>query len=80
MIVPDPEGVKSGGMATIGYSHFDEGKACGDVVVRILNGENPGLIPVKLPKEEQIFINLEVASQLKIKIPKDILDKAFIWR
>jgi putative tryptophan/tyrosine transport system substrate-binding protein len=80
VIVPDPEGVKSGGLATIGYSHLAEGHACGDVIIRILQGEDPGTIAVKLPDEEKIFINIQIANALGIKIPQTLIDKAFIWR
>ncbi len=80
VIVPDPEGIKSGGLATIGYSHRAEGQACGDIVIRILKGEDPGAIAVKLPNEEQIFVNLDVAKQLGVKIPPAVMAKALVWR
>lgn len=79
VIVPDPEGIKSGGLATIGYSHFEEGQACGEIVIRVLKGEKPGMIPVQLPNVEKIFVNLDVAEKLKIKIPKEVVDKAYVW-
>ncbi len=80
VIVPDPEGIKSGGLATVGYSHFEEGEICGEIIIRILKGEDPGLIPVQLPNEEKMFINIEVARKLNLKIPKAVLDEAFVWR
>lgn len=80
VFVPDPEGIKSGGLATVGYSHFEEGQVAGDIIVRILKGEDPGLIPVQLPNEEKVFVNIDIASKLNIQIPKDVIDKAFVWR
>lgn len=80
VIVPDPEGLKSGGLATVGYSHYEEGQICGEIIIRILKGENPGVIPVQLPKTDNIYLNLEVASRLHISIPKAVLDKALVLK
>ena len=79
VIAPDPEGVKLGALATVGYSHKDEGRACGEVVVRILKGENPGDISVELPKTKEIYMNLNALSLLGINVPLAIMEEALLY-
>ncbi|MEN8236940.1 MAG: ABC transporter substrate-binding protein [Pseudomonadota bacterium] len=72
----DPEVVKSGALATVGFSHYHEGKLTGTVVSRILSGESPGEIAVETPHPAMVYINLKAAKKLGIKIPEAVRNRA----
>lgn len=80
VIAPDPEGVKIGALATVGFSHHEEGLACGEIVVRILQGEKPGDITVSLPKKKDVYINLRIAKALGVNIPREFLKEALFYK
>jgi len=52
------------------------GKQAGVKVASILNGVNPGSIPVEDAENYALAFNLDRARQLKIKIPEEILAAA----
>lgn len=72
----DPEVVESGALATVGFTHYDEGKLTGLVVNRILSGESPGDIAVETPHPARVYINLKTAKKLGIEIPQAVQDRA----
>ena len=47
-----------------------------DYVARILNGEKPGDLPVELPTEYDLFLNVKTAKTLGITISPSILEQA----
>jgi ABC-type uncharacterized transport system substrate-binding protein len=49
------------------------GRQVAEKVVRVLNGEKAGHIPIEKPKYHTIDINLARAQQLGIPIPSDLL-------
>lgn len=72
----DPDLVKQGVLASIGNGYADVGSLAGQMAVRILNGENPEQIPISAPKENKLYVNLDVAALLSISIPTSVLSKA----
>jgi len=72
----DPEGVRQGALATIGFTHYQEGMLAGRIVTRILAGEKPGNIPVTGPEATELYINTTSAKELGIEIPKAVLKSA----
>lgn len=73
IIASDPDSVKRGALAAIGYSHYDVGYIAGEKVVSILKGEKPGNIPVTEPSKKDISINVKTAESLGIKISPELL-------
>jgi putative tryptophan/tyrosine transport system substrate-binding protein len=74
----DQDSVRIGALASRGYSHRDIGISTADMIIKILNGEYPGNIPVTTPQRDEIYLNLEVAKRLNIKVPSSVLDNAII--
>lgn len=72
----DPEGVRQGALATIGFTHYQEGMLAGRIVSRILAGEKPGNIPVIGPEASELYINTSSAKALGIEFPKALLKSA----
>lgn len=68
--------VKDGGLATYGINYTILGKETADMAVEILNGKNPGEIPVKTMTDIDIYVNKTTAEKIGIEIPSEILEAA----
>ena len=76
VVTTDSDSVAQGALASSGYTHFATGYAAGEIATRILKGEKPGEIPVATAQDINVYINLQSARLLGIKIPPDILKSA----
>lgn len=72
----DTDSVKRGAMAGLSFNYYDVGRQTGKLVLQVLNGENPGDIPVKSVEELQLLINQKSAKKMGVKIPEFVLKKA----
>ena len=55
------------------------GRATGRLVNRVLEGENPETIPTIFmtdPTDVDLLVNLDVAAELGLVFPQDVIDKA----
>lgn len=68
--------VKGGAVATEGIDYFKLGYETGSKAVEVLEGKNPGEIPITKTKEVTTFINKDAVKKLSIKVPEDISSKA----
>lgn len=78
LIAPDPEGVKVGALATVGFSHYQEGVTCAEIVLKILQGAHPADIPVQQPKDKKIYINASAFKALGIDTARLVKDMKVI--
>ena len=72
----DPDSANKGVMVALGYAQYDIGYDAGKKVARILQGENPGNIPVSVPNKLSLYINLDSASKVNMTISESLLTKA----
>ncbi len=72
----DTDSVKRGAIASIGFDYHDVGLQTGRVVARVLNGENPGDIPVTFASGSDLFVNLGAAARMGITIPAAVIARA----
>lgn len=72
----DTDTVARGAVAAVGYDYFDLGRQTGDIVIRILKGEKPGSIDVKMAKGTNLFVNPKMAKRMGVEIPKEVLTRA----
>lgn len=72
----DTDTVARGAVAAVGYDYFDLGRQTGEIVVRILKGEKPGDIDVKMAKGTNLFVNPAMAQRMGVEIPKEVLARA----
>jgi putative ABC transport system substrate-binding protein len=72
----DTDTVARGAVAAVGYDYFDLGRQTGEIVVRILKGEKPGSIDVKMAKGTNLYVNPKMAAMMGTKIPESVLARA----
>ncbi|MEM9266976.1 MAG: ABC transporter substrate-binding protein [Cyanobacteria bacterium P01_F01_bin.13] len=72
----DTDSVERGAIATASFDYYEVGRQTGDMVARILGGENPGDIPVELANNVDLAVNLAAAEAMGVTIPDVIKDSA----
>jgi putative ABC transport system substrate-binding protein len=72
----DTDSVERGAIATASFDYYEVGRQTGDMVARILGGENPGDIPVELAKTVDLAINLKAADTMGVTVPDTIKNSA----
>lgn len=76
----DPTSVENGDVFMAwGFDYYKMGRATGRLVVKILKGALPAETPTLFmtdPSDIDLYINMDIADKLGIKIPKDLQDNA----
>jgi len=72
----DTDSVNRGALAALGFNYFDVGKQTGEVVVRVLKGEKPGDIPVRVAAGTDLVINKKAAEKMGVTFPDSITKRA----
>ena len=65
-----------GGLSSFGINPPDQLRRIGGYVNRVLNGENPGDLPVQLPVRYELIINTKTADAYGLKISPLLLARA----
>jgi putative ABC transport system substrate-binding protein len=68
--------VQMGGLASYGGSYDAAGRQAARLIDDIINGADPGQIPVETAEQLELIVNLTVAEDLGIAVPKEILLQA----
>ncbi len=72
----DNDSVKRGAIASLSFNYYDVGEQSAELVIRILNGEKPGDIPVKAPTQLDLYVNPKAAKSMGVTIPESVIKKA----
>jgi putative ABC transport system substrate-binding protein len=72
----DTDSVTRGALASISFNYFDVGRQTGEIVVRVLKGENPGDIPVTIAKGTDLFVNKKAAAKMGVTLSDDLIKRA----
>ncbi len=70
--------VNDGGLATYGINYTILGQETAKMAAQIMNGADPGTIPVMTMKDMDIYINQKTADQIGVTFPQSVLDKATV--
>lgn len=76
LFTADTDSVSRGSVAALGFNYYDVGKQTGDIVVRVLKGENPGDIAVKTAAGSDLVINKAAAAKMGVTLPQSVLSRA----
>ena len=68
----DPILINQGVLAAVGYNYKEVGRDTGDLVVRILKGEDVAKITVEHPKNLESVVNLKLAKEWKLSVPMQL--------
>lgn len=76
LIASDTSSVERGAIAALGVDYYDLGRETGKIVVRILNGENAGEIPVYTPEALNLYVSPTHATEQGISLSQALIDEA----
>lgn len=76
LFTADTDSVKRGAVAALGFNYYDVGKQTGEVVVRILKGEKPGDVAVKVAAGTDLVINKSAATKMGVTFPESVVKRA----
>ena len=72
----DTASVERGAIASIGFNYYEHGLHTGQIVIRVLRGENPGDIPVSFATGGDLFVNVGAAERMGVVVPQAVVDRA----
>ena len=76
IVAADTDTVKRGAIAALGFNYYDVGRQAGVMAARILDGEQPGAIPVQGVEKMDLYLNPAAAQRMGISLPQPLLDSA----
>ncbi|SOC37838.1 putative ABC transport system substrate-binding protein [Rhizobium subbaraonis] len=76
LFTADTDSVSRGAIAALGFNYKDVGKQTGEIVVRILKGENPGDIAVKVAAGTDLVVNKAAAAKMGVSLPEAVVGRA----
>jgi putative tryptophan/tyrosine transport system substrate-binding protein len=72
----DTDSVPRGAIAALGFNYYDLGRQTGKMVVRVLEGEAPGTMPVEGVEITELFVNPGAAEAMGISLPPAMVERA----
>ncbi|KPP97682.1 ABC transporter substrate-binding protein [Marinobacter sp. HL-58] len=72
----DTATVDRGAVAALGFDYYDHGRQTGAMVVRILEGANPGEMDVESVDTLDLFVNPAAAERMGITLSDDLISEA----
>lgn len=75
-----PAFVKAGALLALSVDYRDVGVQCGEQAAQILAGQPPALLPITVPRRVTLYLNLNVAKALGVKIPSRTMEGAVVLR
>ncbi|WP_439618045.1 ABC transporter substrate-binding protein [Shinella sp.] len=76
LFTADTDSVSRGAIAALGFNYKDVGRQTGEIVVRILKGENPGDIAVKVAAGTDLVVNKSAATKMGVTLPEAVVGRA----
>ncbi|RMI01743.1 ABC transporter substrate-binding protein [Stutzerimonas nitrititolerans] len=76
LIASDTDSVKRGAIAALGIDYYQHGIQAGELVVRLLKGEEPGSIAPQKTAELSLSINRSAAAAQGVTLSQELIDSA----
>jgi len=76
VLAGDTDSVKRGAVAAAGFDYYDVGRQTGKMVMKILDGANPGDMPVEGVAKSDLFVNLSAAKAQGVTLSGDLIAEA----
>lgn len=76
LVASDTDSVARGAIAALGINYYDLGLQTGKLVVRILEGENPGDIAPETSDNVELYVNLDAAKKQGVNLDEALIKSA----
>ena len=76
VLAGDTDSVKRGAVAAAGFNYYDVGRQTGHMVVKILNGTNPGSMAVEGVGKTELYVNLKAAKAQGVTLSDALIGEA----
>jgi putative ABC transport system substrate-binding protein len=73
------EDVKQGALFALGASYEELSRIAARIALRILEGEDPGRIPIAFAEKPELYWNIGTAEQLGIELKAELADQVNTW-
>lgn len=74
-----PSFVKAGALLAFSVDYQDVGRQSGELALRMLAGEDPARIPMTVPRNVSLSVNMNTAKQIQVQIQDDVKQKAELY-
>jgi ABC-type uncharacterized transport system substrate-binding protein len=75
----DSDQMKDGGIIAVACDYYQAGMEASEKALRVLNGENPALIPFSNVQTVQLIINPELLQKYDIKVSDALYERAILY-
>jgi len=72
----DTATVERGAVAALGFDYYDHGRQTGMMVARVLEGKNPGDMPVETMEKLDLFVNPAAGERMGITLSDELIAEA----
>lgn len=72
----DTATVERGAVAALGFDYYDHGRQTGVMVAKVLDGKNPGDLPVETMEKLDLFVNPAAAGRMGITLSDELISEA----
>ncbi len=72
----DTATVERGAVAALGFDYYDHGRQTGVMVARVLEGKNPGDMPVETMEKLDLFVNPAAGERMGITLSDELIAEA----
>ena len=76
LVASDTDSVVRGAVAALGVNYYDLGLQTGKMVVRILEGENPGDLASETSENLELYVNLDAAKKQGVELDEALIKSA----
>lgn len=74
-----PDSVKAGALLALSVDYKDIGVQCGEQAAQVLQGAAPSSLPITVPRNVTLHINMNAARNINLQVPRSALEKAVVY-